>query len=113
MTPALLVLLSLPVRCTGPVDRGPGRARGGWASAACVAPEQVETWRAAGSRRARSPSRELALARGAAHSGNHGAPRPGFAYAHPWIVASAGVHEKPVGKNTPTTSRPESRAGGG
>ena len=108
MTPALLVLLSLPcVYWTQGIESRAALEAAG-VKRICVAPEQVETWRAAGFSASPLTRAGAGLARRAAHPGNHGARRPGVADAQPLDCRERlALHEKPGAEIHRTTSRPE------
>ena len=99
MTPVLVVLLSLP--CVYWTEGIEGRAtlEAAGIKRVCVAPEQVETWRAAGFSASPIAENGPGLARSAAHTGDNRAPRDGLADAEPVDQRKRlALHEEPGAK---------------
>ena len=107
MTPALLVLLSLPcVYWTQGIESRAALEAAG-VKRICVAPEQVETWRAAGFPASPLTVQELASRDALPTPGTTARAGQASPTRSPWIVASGWRFTRSPGRNTRTTFRPE------
>ena len=109
MTPALLVLLSLPcVYWTEGIESRAALEAAG-VKRMCVAPEQVETWRAAGFSASPLTAKELASREALPTPGTTARAGQASPTRSPWIIASgwrftrspaAEIHVRPPGRKS-------------